>query len=88
MQFRISTRKNKKYDVYYNGKWISFGDNRYEHYKTSSKIPQELHIYPEHFDLARRYNYRNRAKNIINNSGEYTYLNKNYPNYWAFHYLW
>lgn len=87
-QFRLSTRKNKKYDVYYNGRWIPFGQMGYEHYKTSSKIPIELHVYPEHGDEIRRESYRRRASKIINKEGEYTYLNKNYPNYWAYNYLW
>jgi hypothetical protein len=86
--FRISTKKNKKYDVYYNNKWISFGQLPYEHYKTSNKIPQELHIYEEHHDKERRNNYRKRASKITNKEGKYTYKNKNSPNYWSYFYLW
>ena len=85
---RLSTRKNKKYDVYYNGKWISFGDKRYEHYKTSELIPESLHIYREHRDPERRSNYRTRAKGILNKYGELTYKDKNSPNYCAYHLLW
>ena len=86
--FRISNTKNKKYDVYYNNKWISFGDKRYEHYKTSNEIPKNLHIYPEHHDEERRAQYRARASKIVNNEGQLTYKDKNYANYWAYHLLW
>jgi hypothetical protein len=86
--FRISNKKNKKYDVYFNDKWISFGDSRYEHYKTSNMIPQNLHIYPEHHDKERRYKYRVRASKIVNRDGQLTYNDKNYGNYWAYHCLW
>lgn len=72
---RISKRKHKKYDVYYNGKWISFGDNRYEDFL-------------DHQDPKRRDNYRNRASKIKNKYNEYTNKDPNYPNYWAFNVLW
>ena len=42
---RLSTKKNKKYDIYYNDHWISFGQKGYEHYKTANLIPQELHAF-------------------------------------------
>lgn len=72
---RISKRKNKKYDVLYNNKWISFGDNRYEDFL-------------DHKDPKRRENYRKRASKITNKKGEYTNKDPNYPNYWAFNVLW
>ena len=43
MEFKQSTRKNKKYMVKYNGKWIHFGDTRYEHYR--DKTPLKLYSY-------------------------------------------
>ena len=72
---RISKKKNKKYDVLYDGKWISFGDDRYQDFL-------------EHKDSLRRYNYRRRASKITNKEGEYTYKNKKSPNYWSYHILW
>ena len=87
-EFRISHSKDKKYDVLYNGHWIPFGQKGFEHYKTSNKIPQSLHIYKEHHDEARRKAYQRRASQITNAQGVRTFLNKNYPNYWAFHFLW
>jgi hypothetical protein len=88
MLFRISHKKNKKFDVFYNGKWIPFGDKRYEHFRTSNEIPNNLHIYSEHYDILRRESYRKRASKIKDKDGNYTYLNKNSPNYWSYNYLW
>jgi hypothetical protein len=85
---RLSTRKNKKYDIFYNGRWIPFGDSRYEHYMTNPLIPPNMRIYPEHRDLKRRDEYRKRASKIRDRDGNLTYLDKNSPNYWAYHLLW
>ena len=86
---RLSNKKNKKYDALTpNGKWVSFGDKRYSHYKTSNLIPQNLHIFNEHNDLKRRESYLKRALNIKNKKGQYTWNNPNYPNFYAVHLLW
>lgn len=84
----LSEKKFKKYKIFVNGKWIHFGDKRYEHYATSDKIPAKLHIYPEHNDEYRRWKYLQRAIKITDRYGNLTYLDKNSPNYWAFHLLW
>ena len=56
-EFRKSTRKNKKYDVFRNNKYVvSFGDKRYQQYK--DKIG--LYKYLDHNDSVRRYNYYKR----------------------------
>lgn len=85
VKFTVSKKKNKKYDVEYKGKIISFGDKRYEHYRDNA-----LGYYTNlnHNDPERRRNYRARASKIRNSKGELTYLDKNSPNYWAYHYLW
>jgi hypothetical protein len=70
-----SWRQNKKYAVFYNNKWIHFGDDRYDDYTT-------------HGDSDRRNSYRRRASGITNKYGEYTYRNKNYANFWAYNLLW
>ena len=72
---KISKKKNKKYDVLYNNKWISFGDNRYEDFL-------------DHKNKLRRTNYRRRASKIKNKKGEYTYLNPNSANFWSYNTLW
>lgn len=90
LKFRLSERANKKYDVWVPQlqKWVSFGDNRYSHYKTSSAIPKSLHVFEEHRDLSRRANYRRRAGNIKNAAGELTVNDPTTANYYAYHYLW
>lgn len=70
-----SWRENKKYAVFYNNKWIHFGDVRYQDYTT-------------HRDKNRRDSYRSRAAGIVNKYGQHTYKNKNSPNFWAYHLLW
>jgi hypothetical protein len=70
-----SWRQYKKYAVFYNNKWIHFGDTRYADYTT-------------HKDPDRRRSYQQRASNITNVYGERTYKNKNYANFWAYHLLW
>lgn len=90
MIFRLSHAKYKKYDVWVPSldKWVSFGDKRYEHYKTSAVIPEELHVYAEHRDPKRREAYRRRAGRIRDKSGRLTVNNKESANYYAYHFLW
>jgi hypothetical protein len=55
--FRKSKRKNKKYDVFKNNRYIvSFGDNRYQQYKDKIGIYKKL----DHNDKKRRDNYYTR----------------------------
>ena len=86
MEFRKSTRKNKKYDVKYNGVWISFGDRRYSQYKDST--PLKLYSDLDHGDKKRRANYLARAKGIKNKDGDFTWKDKNSPNYYSVRFLW
>ena len=56
-EFKVSTRKNKKYDVYKNGKYLlSFGDSRYQHYH--DKLGYYRHL--DHNDEERRERYYKR----------------------------
>lgn len=86
MEIRKSTRKNKKYMVYYNNKWIHFGDIRYEHYKDIT--PLKLYSNLNHYDEKRRKNYLTRSIGIKDKQGNLTYNNKNSPNYYSIKYLW
>lgn len=70
-----SWRGYKKYAVFYDNKWIHFGDIRYDDYTS-------------HKDKDRRDAYRSRASRITNKYGEYTYKDRNYANFWAYHLLW
>jgi hypothetical protein len=85
-EFRKSTHKGKKYMVYYNNKWIHFGDNTMEHYKDST--PLKLYSHLNHNDKKRQKNYLSRAKGIKDKQGNLTYNNKNSSNYYSIKYLW
>ena len=85
-KFEKSTRQNKKYMVYYNNKWIHFGDSRYQHFR--DRTPNKLYSYLDHNDTTRRDSYRKRAKGIKDKNGNLTYLDKNSGNYYAYHFLW
>ena len=85
-EFKRSTRKNKKYMVRYNGKWIHFGDTRYKHYEDTTGLGLYSHL--NHGNSARRANYLTRATGIKNKSGELTYHDKSSPNYYSVRYLW
>ena len=86
MEIKQSTRKNKKYMVKVNDKWIHFGDVRYAQFR--DKTPLKLYSVLDHKDKKRRENYLKRAKAIRNKHGELTYLDKNSPNYYSVKYLW
>ena len=72
--------------VKYNGKWIHFGDKRYQQYKDTT--PLRIYSNLDHLDKKRRYRYRARASKIKNKQGEYTYKNPKYANYYAYKFLW
>ena len=85
-----SKAKNKKYSVFVmrnnRRKKINFGDSRYSQFKDRTRL--KLYSKKDHGDLTRRDRYRKRASKIKNKQGKLTYKNKNYANYWAYHYLW
>lgn len=70
-----SNRKNKKWMVKYNNKWIHFGDNRYMDFT-------------QHKNQERRKSYLKRAKGIRDGKGNLTHKNKNSANFWAINILW
>ncbi len=72
---RSSWRAHKKLAVLYNGKWIHFGDNRYEDF-TAHKDPE------------RRAAYRKRHRAILLKDGRPAYLVKESPAFWAYRILW
>ncbi len=76
MQFKKSTRKNKKYMVTVNNKTVHFGDTRYQHY--FDKIGLYSHL--NHMDKDRRRNFRKR--HFKNSQVKYS------PAWFALHYLW
>jgi hypothetical protein len=72
--------------VFYNNKWIHFGDLRYQQFKDQTTLKIYSHL--DHNDAKRRHNYLRRAKGIKNKNGDLTYLNKNSSNYYSVKYLW
>ena len=57
--FKPSTRKNKKYDVYKNDKYlVSFGDKNYKHYKDVTPLKYYSNL--DHLDLKRKHKYYKR----------------------------
>lgn len=85
--FKKSTRKNKKYMVLTpNKKWVHFGDKRFSQYKDTTTL--RIYSNLDHLDKKRRDRYRARASKIKNKKGEYTYKNPEYPNYYAYNFLW
>ena len=64
VKFRKSKVKHKKYDALSpKGKWIPFGDKRYQHYRDST--PLKLYKKLDHNNPDRRKRYRDRA-DILN----------------------
>ena len=84
--FQKSTRKNKKYMVKYDNKWIHFGDKRYDQHE--DKTPLKLYKDQNHYDKNRRESYLKRAKGIKDKNGNLTYLDKTSPNYYSVKFLW
>ncbi len=79
-QIVVSTRKNKKYDVYKGGKYVvSFGDKRYQHYKDSTMLKHYSNL--DHLDKVRLKNFRTRF-------GGMDRTDKTKALYWSWHYLW
>lgn len=72
----VSNRKNKKYDVFKNGKYlVSFGDVRYEQYY--DKLGHYSHL--NHLDEKRKSNYYSRFGNDAK---------KDSAKYFSHMYLW
>ena len=67
--FKVSTRKNKKYDAYLNDKYvISFGDSRYGQYYDKMGHYSDK----DHNDIKRRINYYKRfGKDAKKGSAKY-----------------
>jgi hypothetical protein len=86
VKFRKSTRKGKKYDAFYQGKWIPFGQIGYQHYRDSTGL--KLYSRLDHMDKVRRANYLKRAKGIRNGKGLLTWKDPRSANYYAIRYLW
>ena len=77
-EIKISTRKNKKYDVFKNGNYhLSFGDSRYQQYKDTTPLKHYSNL--DHNDKQRLKNYYSRFRM----TGD-----KNLARYWSNKFLW
>ena len=89
-EFKKSTRKNKKYMVKVDDKWVHFGaivnGKPMEQFKDSTGLG--LYSKYDHKNPTRRENYRNRHKAIKIKDGTFAYKNKNSGSYWSWNYLW
>ncbi len=79
-----SKNKNKKLDVIVNGKKISFGDTRYQHFFDVTRIHKNL----DHNDEKRRKNYLTRTAKQKDGKGKLTKDNPQSANYHARRILW
>ena len=76
---KISTRKNKKYDVYQNEKYVcSFGQKGYQQYHDKFGYYSDL----DHHDPQRRKAYKARFKKLIDKNDDKK------PTYWSNKFLW
>ena len=86
MDFKKSTRGEHKYMVFYNNKWIHFGNKNFEQFYDST--PLKLYSFLNHNDKKRQASYLARAKGIKNGKGQLTWQDKNSANYYSIKYLW
>lgn len=90
IEFKKSTRKNKKYMVRTpKGKLIHFGNltpPANEHFKDST--PLKLYSHLDHNDKKRRQAYRKRHMAIKLKDGTPAYKSKEQPAYYSLNYLW
>jgi hypothetical protein len=86
VEFKQSTRKDKKYMVKVGNRWIHFGAKGYKHYKDTTG--KGLYSHLDHLDKARRDRYRARHEKILLKDGTPAYKNKEQPAYYSYNYLW
>ena len=84
-RYWLSDKAGKKLKVLVDGKWIYFGDSKYQHYydRTGLLDPSQ-----NHNDKVRRTQYRARASKIVNKDGLLTVNDVNSANYHAYRILW
>lgn len=76
-EIRKSTRVNKKYMSYHKGRWIHWGDDRYQHYFDST--PLKLYSHLNHNDETRKRNFYKRHGRTNDKSSSL---------WWSSKYLW
>lgn len=86
-EFKKSNQQYKKYAAKTpSGRWVHFGDKRYEHYKDSTGLG--LYSGQDHNDPKRRIAYRKRHGAIKTKSGRLAVLDPEQPAFYSWRYLW
>jgi len=86
MKIERSEKKNKKYKVKHEGKYIHFGDKRYQHFKDTTGLG--LYSKLDHNDKTRQKNYCKRSAGIKDKKGNLTKNDKYSANALSRKYLW
>jgi hypothetical protein len=87
VEFKKSTRKNKKYAARTpSGNWVHFGDTRFGQYKDITGLGLYSHL--DHKDPKRRVAYRKRHGGIKLKSGKLAVLDREQPSYYSWRFLW
>lgn len=84
LHYEISTRRDKKLQVWVHGRWVHFGQIGYQHYFDRTRL---LPVKWNHRDAARRANYLARAGGI-RAKGKLAAHDISSPNYHAMRILW
>ena len=86
MEIKKSNRKNKKYMIKVNNKWIHFGYLPMEHYKDSTPI--KLYSNKDHNDSERRRRFMLRFTGVPYKKDALKRVPKYTPIYFSIKYLW
>ncbi len=87
VEIKKSTRSGKKYmSKTPSGKWVHWGDTKYEHYKDSTGVGAWSKL--DHNDKERRKQYRARHEKVMTKEGTPAYKDKEQASYYAYHFLW
>lgn len=84
--FKKSSKRNKKYMVCFERKWIHFGDRTKQQYE--DRTPLKLYSHLNHFDSERRKAYLRRSLGITRRDGSLTWNDPHSANYYSRNYLW
>ncbi len=86
MKIEKSEKKNKKYKVKHNGKYVHFGDSRYQQFKDTTGLG--LYSKLDHNDKTRQKNYCKRSGGIKDKNGKLTKNDKFSSNALSRRFLW
>jgi hypothetical protein len=86
-EFKKSNQKFKKYAAKTpSGRWVHFGDTRYQHYNDITGLGLYSHL--NHLDPKRRIAYRKRHGAIKLKTGKLAVLDPEQSAYYSWRFLW